>query len=1757
MKNLSKRMVAAVAALSLLVVCALTGLVLPVAAEATELFANGDFEGFGESTPVVTPWKHVTGSGSQTSIATVQSGAGIDGSWGLRMGSTVGTAYVAFDSRVALESGATYRLSWLAKTGNAGQSVSVSLNSAPNTTLANASVKLLKSKVSHTVGEWLAYYIDFTAGEGAYIHDNGGIIIQRHTADSADICFDNFSIKKIDEDEDLVLHSDFETAVDSSLYSTSLDGAYGLLSNASKAALVQESATNRAMLLKASANGWVGGYFNGSHFVGGESYRVSFDYKGGAFRFYANPAAHGSLTEREISSVAFGESEDWAHGEFLFNFLPNGNNNWAFCFEKNSGGNHVADTYIDNLKIVKAVAPAATAIALDKTTAKIAVDETVTLNVTTEPANAAMPAITWESNNTAVATVTNGVVKGITDGEAVITATAAGLPSVSCTVTVKTPIVATGLTLNRTQVTAEVGGTVTLTAGVQPEGAELPAVTWESSAPTVVSVTNGVLKLLAEGSATVTASAAGLPALTCQVTVTAKKLLTNGTFEQDATDGWGGNSGVVAGVGKDGSYGLRVESTLEEGEASKSPGVYYKDKFNELLEAYTVYRLSFDYKHEGKGLPQFDAVYGGTDWEGFIDTDLTANTDWKTVTIEFVTGALENMNAHKGWEWQIRMVHHAREDQYGTGVLYADNVVLTKVRTVEFADELVMAPAAVEILPFGSVQLKVNALPSGTAAGRITWESNDPAILQVDQNGLATALAAEGTATVTARNQFGKTVTATVTITEYANQFQNGDFEQGGQNWNNVPNIKEGIGKNGSYGLELIHSDGASSNANSRYYKKALQLEPSTTYYFSVDYLATEGCSFRFWSYGFGLKNPQFEKGDGTTWKTASIIFTTPADMRLNTGWDFCVVCDETGRTPAVIDNLVLRKYSTGVQPQSVAMSLKDVMISAGRTEVITLHATPMDADLNNTVWVSGDENVVTVEYGVLMGVGQGTTTVTATTRNGKTATCTVTVTGDAALVKNGTFDIQNDSSWTLDGGATLAAGEGRNKSNALSLTAGGTATQAVGALKARKTYQLHLRYRAVSGTAKINLGYGSTVLLNQTTSTGSYWQSVTYEFTTSWRAVQNAVLTLSTDSAGPVYIDSVVLAEKASLIDLEASSVVWSAGEQVKPGTEMTFAVTVVNRGAEAVPVGSTFTIEICKNAEVFQTMEFTCTDRRQLEHNESVLVENKQIWIAEEGDYVISARVNLDQKILEMDVDNNTCQGYLRVSNEILKAPKLPEQLGMTKLTFSDEFNSTDSIDMYATGKDGYKWYVNRQWSASSITPQDYTVKDGVITLHANEPTYNITLSTMDADTGVGFSYRMGYLETRIRIPKPTYDHTQPGATGGIPAIWSFPENKWLEIKGENTQWVEIDWLEYWGLDTEKWPKYPDGYYTVTLHDQMQGKEGKADHWYSNGNSYQNGLGDGEWHTMGWVWANDIVVTYVDNVEVMRLTYDLDSLPNVPVRVQEGLLEDGAFTLMNYQYAVLYLGGAVDNPLEVDYVHIWQGGDGFIVMPGEGEQETRPDMDAEKFWHNYCTDKYGDAILKVTTENAAEILGGKALWEQLSVERRQQIDALLKQKGQKTFEELLKEAADPPPPPKPENKVEGLTVLTLPKKTTYILGEKWNAAGLTVEAVYTDGSKTKPKDFTTACDLTKAGVQTVTVSYGGQSASFTVTVIAAMTGDANGDRKVTITDMLAVKAHLLGKSTLTGLNAAGADTNKDGKITITDFIQVKAFLLGKAKLN
>lgn len=88
-------------------------------------------------------------------------------------------------------------------------------------------------------------------------------------------------------------------------------------------------------------------------------------------------------------------------------------------------------------------------VSLNKTSTSIAIGASETLTATVSPSNAANKNVTWSSSNTAIATVNNGVVNGVSAGTAAITVTTEdGNKTATCSVTVTAgpPVPSTGLT---------------------------------------------------------------------------------------------------------------------------------------------------------------------------------------------------------------------------------------------------------------------------------------------------------------------------------------------------------------------------------------------------------------------------------------------------------------------------------------------------------------------------------------------------------------------------------------------------------------------------------------------------------------------------------------------------------------------------------------------------------------------------------------------------------------------------------------------------------------------------------------------------------------------------------------------------------------------------------------------------------------------------------------------------------------------------------------------------------------------------------------------------------------------------------------------------------------------------------------------------------------------------------------------------------------------------------------------------------------
>lgn len=164
-------------------------------------------------------------------------------------------------------------------------------------------------------------------------------------------------------------------------------------------------------------------------------------------------------------------------------------------------------------------------IQIDQASAEVKAGEDVQLNAIFTPGHAANKGLAWSSSDETVATVENGLVTGVSEGAATITATTAdGGFTASCEVAVQAgepqPISVTGVTLNAENTSMTTGEILTLTAAVEPADATNKAVVWNSNDHTVATVMDGVVTANAAGTATisVTTEDGGFTA-NCEITV--------------------------------------------------------------------------------------------------------------------------------------------------------------------------------------------------------------------------------------------------------------------------------------------------------------------------------------------------------------------------------------------------------------------------------------------------------------------------------------------------------------------------------------------------------------------------------------------------------------------------------------------------------------------------------------------------------------------------------------------------------------------------------------------------------------------------------------------------------------------------------------------------------------------------------------------------------------------------------------------------------------------------------------------------------------------------------------------------------------------------------------------------------------------------------------------------------------------------------------------------------------------------------------
>ncbi len=345
---------------------------------------------------------------------------------------------------------------------------------------------------------------------------------------------------------------------------------------------------------------------------------------------------------------------------------------------------------------------AVTDIALDTNQTTIAVNQTFQLSPTITPNNATNQTVTWQSSNTAVATVdTNGLVTALVAGNTTITVTTAdGNNTATATITVENPVIAvTGISISPTAQTLVLtqSPSVQLTPTITPNNATNQTVTWKSSNTAVATVdTNGLVTALAAGKTIVKAvTADGNNTATATITV---------------------ENPIIA------VTGISISPTAQTLVLTQSPSV----QLTPTITPNNATNQTVTWKSSNTAVATVDT-------NGLVTALAAGKTIVKAVT--------------------------ADGNNTATATITVENPVIavTGISISPTAQTLVLTQSP-------SVQLTRTITPNNATNQTVTWKSSNTAVATVDTNGLVTALAAGKTIVKAVTIDGEREATATITV---------------------------------------------------------------------------------------------------------------------------------------------------------------------------------------------------------------------------------------------------------------------------------------------------------------------------------------------------------------------------------------------------------------------------------------------------------------------------------------------------------------------------------------------------------------------------------------------------------------------------------------------------------------------------------------------------------------------------------------------------------------------------------------------------------------------------------------------------------------------------------------------------------------------------------------------------------------------------------------------------------------------------------
>lgn len=622
--------------------------------------------------------------------------------------------------------------------------------------------------------------------------------------------------------------------------------------------------------------------------------------------------------------------------------------------------------------------------------------------------------VTWSSDKENIATVENGVIKGINPGTAIITvATVEGEATAVCEVTVHEPV--QKVELNKTELTINKNFTEELTATIYPSNASNQNIIWQTSDETVATVSEGLVSALSKGTAYISAIAEdGKAAAVCKVTVRQlPERITFGEAENVATN-----------------ETIQLTWTVLP-ENSDDKAVTFESDNKEIA--------TVDGEGVVTGVKAGTAVITATATDGGVQGSVTVTviqkaegitvtgektTLWVGENASFSAEVLPEDTTDKSVTWSTSDEKVATVDETGKitaiGAGKCDVIATSVCGTAEgkIAVEVLQQITGIELdrtekpMNIGDTfNLTATVLPEDAYDHSVTFESSDDEVASVDENGVVTAHKL-GTATITAISA-DEEITAeckvrviklveSITFTETSIIIEKGktatltpvilpeDATEKELTWTStdeevVTVDEKGIVTAVGGGVATVRAttttDGVFAECEVTVDVKstAIALDKTAATIYCDETLELE---------------VEFTPADTTN---KNIIWKT-SDEKIATVEKGVVTAHEKGEV-----TITAETEDTGVTAECVVTVYKhvtavdipaqEITLEKGVSVYLVSEVIPEDATNKNLIWESENEDIVTVEDGTVKAVGVGTAKVIAKSEDGGFSDeCTVTV---------------------------------------------------------------------------------------------------------------------------------------------------------------------------------------------------------------------------------------------------------------------------------------------------------------------------------------------------------------------------------------------------------------------------------------------------------------------------------------------------------------------------------------------------------------------------------------------------------------------------------------------------------------------------------------------------------------------------------------------------------------------------------------------